>query len=234
MPTPEAVLFDFSGTLMRVEPAERWLSAVLAEAGLALSGEEVTGWARRLEQVGGLPGGRFPAELPDGFDDLWERRDLDSAAHRAAYTGLIRHSGWPWPDLADVLYDRSILAPSWTPYPDARSTLEALAGRGIRTGLISNIGWNPRPVLEAYGMAGLVDTIVLSCEEGRCKPDPALFSTACARLDADPCRTFMVGDDRRADGGGESLGIRTFYVDPLPAPDRPDGFASILAEALKE
>jgi HAD superfamily hydrolase (TIGR01509 family) len=234
MSAPEAVLFDFSGTLMRVEPAERWLSAVLSEAGIALPEAEVTAWARRLEDAGGLPGGRFPAELPDGFGDLWERRDLDPAAHRAAYTGLIRHSAWPWPDLADVLYDRSTLAPSWTPYPDARSTLESLAERGIRTGLISNIGWNPRPVLEAYGMAGLIDAIVVSCEEGRCKPDPELFSTACARLGADPRRTFMVGDDRHADAGGEPVGIRTFFVDPLPAPDRPDGFAPMLAEALKE
>jgi putative hydrolase of the HAD superfamily len=42
----------------------------------------------------------------------------------------------------------------------------------------------------------------------------------------------MVGDDRRADGGAEAVGIRTFFVDPLPAHERPEGFAPLLAEAL--
>jgi putative hydrolase of the HAD superfamily len=41
----------------------------------------------------------------------------------------------------------------------------------------------------------------------------------------------MVGDDRRADGGAEAIGIRTFFVDPVPVQDRPDGFAPLLAEA---
>ncbi len=41
----------------------------------------------------------------------------------------------------------------------------------------------------------------------------------------------MVGDDRRADGGAEAAGIRTFFVDPLPVRERPGGFAPLLAEA---
>ena len=44
-----AVLFDFSGTLFRVESTESWLSAVLREAGLALPGPELSRAAAALE-----------------------------------------------------------------------------------------------------------------------------------------------------------------------------------------
>jgi putative hydrolase of the HAD superfamily len=232
MPEPvEAVLFDFSGTLMRAEPPERRVAAVLGEAGIALPVAEVHEWARRLERSGGLPGGHFPAVIPDPIRATWERRDLEPAAHRAAYTWLIKNSGWPWPELADVLYDRCARPEEWAPYPDALPTLSAMAERGIRTAVVSNIGWDPRPVLTAHGLAGRFDAVLLSYEEGCCKPDPALFKAACTRLDADPDRTLMVGDDRCADGGAEAVGIRTFYVDPLSVRERPAGFAPLLAEA---
>ncbi|MGW4420681.1 HAD family hydrolase [Streptosporangium sp. NPDC004631] len=233
MPEPvHAVLFDFSGTLMRAEPAERWVAAVLAEAGIAPPGKQVRDWALRLEDAGGLPGGRAPRRVPDRLRAVWERRDLDPEAHRAAYTGLITHAGWPWPDLTGALYLRSTLPQAWAPYPDASRTLTTLAERGVHTAVISNIGWDPRPVLAAHGLSGHLEEVLLSYEEGRLKPDPVLFTTACARLAVHPRHTLMVGDDRSADGGAEAVGIRTFYVDPLPVLDRPAGFAPVLAEAL--
>jgi FMN phosphatase YigB (HAD superfamily) len=227
-----AVLFDFSGTLMRAEPAERWVAAVLTEAGVALPEEQVRSWALRLEDTGGLPGGHAPEHVPDRLRVAWEQRDLDPVAHRTAYTGLIMHAGWPWPELADALHRRSTQPQAWAPYPDTLRTLTTLTERGIRTAVISNIGWDPRPVLDAHGVAGHLDDVLLSYEEGCCKPDPALFTAACARLGVLPRHTLMVGDNRTADGGGEVMGIRTFYVDPLPIQDRPRGFAPMLDEAL--
>lgn len=227
----KAVLFDFSGTLMRTEPAERRVAAVLSEAGITLPDAEVRAWARRLEESGGLPGGHTSIDVPDRYRDDWERRDLDPAAHRAAYTGLIDHSGWPWPELTGALYERSTLPRTWLPYPDTLPAVSALAERGVRTAVVSNIGWDPRPVLTAHGIADLVDAILLSYEEGHVKPDPEIFKAACSRLGVHPRHTLMVGDDRRADGGATAVGIRTFFVDPVPVHDRPDGFAPLLAEA---
>jgi HAD superfamily hydrolase (TIGR01509 family) len=227
----DAVLFDFSGTLMRGEAPYRRVSAVLAEAGVALPDAEIRDWADRLERSGGLPGGHYPAAIPEPFLTDWLRRDLVPAAHRAAYTGLMKNTGFPWPELADAIYERSTHPDGWTVYPDSLPSLSALAGRGIRTAVVSNIGWNPRHVLDVFGIAPLVDAVLLSYEEGCCKPDPALFTKACARLGVEPERTLMVGDDRTADGGAEAIGIRTFFVDPLPVTERPDGFAPVLAEA---
>lgn len=227
----DAVLFDFSGTLMRAEPPYGRVAAVLAEAGISLPDAEVRDQADRLERSGGLPGGHHRTVVPDRFRTDWERRDLDPRAHRAAYTGMIKASGWPWPELADTIYDRCTRPEEWAPYPDTLPTLSALSARGVRTAVVSNIGWDPRPVLGTHGITPLVDAILLSYEEGYCKPDPALFTMACARLGAEPGRTLMVGDDRTADGGAEAVGIRTFFVDPVPVAERPAGFAPLLAEA---
>ncbi|OIV38248.1 hypothetical protein BIV57_06855 [Mangrovactinospora gilvigrisea] len=227
----EAVLFDFSGTLMRIEPGEAWVSAVLADAGLDVPEAERVRWARLVEGAGGLPGGAMPSSVPPELERLFAERDLDAERHRAAYSGLVRASGWPWPELVDALYERHMTPAAWRPYPDAAATLDALRAAGVRTCLISNIGWDPRPVLDAAGLLERLDGVVASFEEGVQKPDAKLFGIACERIGADPRRTLMAGDSAGADRGGEPLGIRTFLVEPLPVEERPDGFADLRAFA---
>lgn len=61
-----AVLFDFSGTLFRIESGESWLRAVLTQAELALPEPELLRAAQDLESVGALPGGAFAIRpVPD-------------------------------------------------------------------------------------------------------------------------------------------------------------------------
>jgi putative hydrolase of the HAD superfamily len=121
------------------------------------------------------------------------------------------------------------MAPAaWQPYPDAAEVLRALRERGVPVGVVSNIGWDPRPVFRAHGLDRWIDVYVLSYEHGVQKPDPQLFSVACEALGADPRRTVMVGDDRRADGGAAALGCRVHFVDHLPAAERPDALLPVL------
>ncbi|CAL9645323.1 Phosphoglycolate phosphatase [Streptomyces sp. enrichment culture] len=223
-----AVLFDFSGTLFRVESCEAWLRAVLAEARIRLPEAEVTRTARALEEAGALPGGAPPARVPDELATVWETRDETPELHRAAYTGLSRRVPLPDPALHEALYERHMTPAAWRPYPDAAEVLRTLRERGIPVGVVSNIGWDPRPVFRAHGLDPYVDTYVLSYEHGLRKPDPALFATACAALGADPARTLMVGDDRRADGGAAALGCGVHFVDHLPVRERPDGLRPVL------
>lgn len=227
----EAVLFDFSGTLLRTRAADDLVAAVLTEAGIDLPEAEVHEWADRLERSGGLPAGEYRPEIPEQLLPVWKLRDLEMAAHRTAFTTLIKASGWPWPELAEALYERRTQAESWVLYPDSLATLSALRERGIRTAVVSNVGWDPRPVLDFHGVLPLVDAVVLSYEEGCVKPDPAIFTKACARLGVEPEHAFMVGDNRRADGGAEAVGIRVFFVDQVLVEERPDGFAPMLAAA---
>ncbi|MFP3989846.1 HAD-IA family hydrolase [Streptomyces sp. E11-3] len=224
----DAVLFDFSGTLLRIESAESWLRAVLAASGTALPEPELRRYAAALETAGALPGGASPTAVPDQLAELWATRDQSAERHRAAYTGLSRQVSLPSPHLHDALYDRHMSPAAWVPYPDAVKVLGALRGRGIRVGVVSNIGWDLRPVFREHGLAAFVDAYVLSYEHGIQKPDPRLFLTACELLGVAPADTLMVGDDRRADGGAADAGCAVHFVDHLPAHERPTGLLPVL------
>ncbi|GAB2971756.1 HAD-IA family hydrolase [Streptomyces pseudoechinosporeus] len=224
-----AVLFDFSGTLFRIESAECWLRAVLAEAEVSLPEPELLRAARDLDMVGALPGGAVPSgRVPDELAPVWEIRDKSAELHRAAYTGVSRQVPLPDPALHDALYDRHMTPAAWRPYPDTAEVLGALRERGVAVGVVSNIGWDLRPVFREHGLDPYVDAYVLSYEHGIQKPDPRLFATACDALGVDPRDALMVGDDRRADGGAATLGCAVHFVDHLPVTQRPDGLRPVL------
>lgn len=223
-----AVLFDFSGTLFRIESTDSWLRGALGEAGIALSEAEILEKATELEVAGALPGGANPVRLPEELAGAWAVRDESAELHRAVYTGLSRQVALPDPALHDRLYDRHMAPAAWQPYPDAVEVLRTLRERGIGVGVVSNIGWDLRPVFREHGLDTYVDAYALSYEHGVQKPDPRLFTVACEGLGADPSTTLMVGDDRRADGGAASLGCAVHFVNHLPVAERPYGLLPVL------
>ncbi|MCQ4083334.1 HAD-IA family hydrolase [Streptomyces sp. RB6PN25] len=221
-------IFDFSGTLFRVEPAGRWLRAALAEAGISASEDEIARYADRLDRAGALPGSRSPEFIPPHLERLWELRDVDATRHRAAYVGLAHRAELPWPELYDVLYERHMSPAAWDPYPDTVEVLATLHERGAGVAVLSNIGWDLRPVLRAHGVDSFVDSVVLSFEHHIQKPDPRIFRLACDRLGQSPENLLMVGDDRRADGAATELGCAFHAVDHLPVDERPDALRPVL------
>lgn len=221
-------MFDFSGTLLRIESTEEWLAAILAETGTSLGDEEFAEWARRLTEWGALPGGAAPLHLPAHLEGLWHDRDLSADQHRAAYLGLLREAGLPTADLEQALYDRHRTPAAWRPYPDVEPTLRELRRRGVPVAVVSNIGWDLRPVFRAHGLDELVDAYLLSFELGVQKPDPVIFRAACEALGLAPADVLMVGDDRTADGGAAALGCPVHFVDHLPVEQRPSGLAPVL------
>ncbi|MGH4031883.1 HAD family hydrolase [Actinomycetota bacterium Odt1-20B] len=230
----KGVLFDFSGTLLRIESGESWLRAVLDDAGLVLPEGELVRLAGQLERAGALPGGAHPTEVPAPLAELWAQRDRSAEQHRAAFTGLSRQVALPDPALHDALYARHMTPAAWRPYPDTGEVLAALHDRGVRTAVVSNIGWDLRPVFRAHGLDPYVDAYVLSYEHGIQKPDPRLFALACEALGVAPADALMVGDDRRADGGAAALGCAVHFVDHLPADRRPDGLRPVLDRVGEE
>ncbi|UNO38938.1 HAD family hydrolase [Streptomyces sp. MST-110588] len=227
----KGVLFDFSGTLLRIESAESWLRAALAETGTDMEEADVLRSAAELERAGALPGGSSPVRIPPELAGLWEIRDRTGDHHRELYTSLARQVPLPRAELYDVLYDRHKSPSAWSPYPDAAEVLDALWRRGVRIGVVSNIGWDLRPVLRAHGLDRFVGAYALSFEHGVQKPDPRLFGIACQELGTAPQDVVMVGDDRRADGGATALGCAFLPVDHLPVHERPDGLRPVLALA---
>ena len=123
---------------------------------------------------------------------------------------------------------------AWRPYPDAAEVLGELRRRGVRVAVVSNIGWDLRPVFRAHGLDPLVDAYALSYEHGVQKPDPRLFRAACDALGVAPRDALMVGDDRRADAGAAALGCRVHLVDHLPVDRRPDGLRAVARPARRD
>ncbi|MFE6056827.1 HAD-IA family hydrolase [Kitasatospora sp. NPDC056446] len=226
----KGVMFDFSGTLFRVVSTAEWLAAYSAAAGLALSAPEQAELVGRLEEFGALPGGVAPRRIPAEVQEAWDTRDLTPELHRAAYTALARAAEPPAAVDVDALYDTHMAPASWRPYPDAAPVLRELRRRGVPVAVVSNIGWDLRPIFRTHGLDELVDDYVLSYEVGAQKPDPVIFENACARLGLAPADVLMVGDDRTCDGGATALGCAFHAVEHLPVDRRPDALTPLLAE----
>ncbi len=219
-----AVLFDFSGTLFRLEEDDSWF------AGMELDNDdrrEIDGHVqaelmRRLT----APTGRSVHMTPEALQ-AWMNRDLAPHLHREAYLHVLRESGLARHH-AESLYARVIDPASWMPYPDTAAVLGGLRRRGVTTAVVSNIAFDLRPAFEAVGGVGVVDEFVLSFEVGAVKPDPAIFQTALDRLGVPAERALMVGDSDEADGGARALGCGFALVDPLPTSQRSDGLITAL------
>jgi HAD superfamily hydrolase (TIGR01509 family) len=195
------VLFDFSGTLFRLEPDPTWSDLLI-----------------QVLTASTLAADHLPPELADD----WARRDLDPDLHRRVYLASLAGSGLGLtPEEAARTYERMLDPVSWRPYPDTRAALERLRDRGVRVAVVSNIPWDIRTVFRANDVEDLVDEYVLSYVEGVMKPDPKIFLTACQRLGVEPADALMVGDNWEADGGAERVGIPTALVDHLPVDQRP-------------
>ena len=211
----DAVLFDFHGTLATTIDPIAWVTAAAADCGIALEHGRATVLADRIAAAGGLPGYAKPARVPPHLAEAWADRDLDERSHREAYTGLAATACPEIPGLAEAVYERVLSPHCWQPYPDAVPTLSALYAAGVKIAVVSNIGFDIRPLLAAWGMAGLLDAVVLSYECGCIKPDPKIFLRACAQLGAQPERTLMVGDTA-ADAGAIGAGCAALILPSAP------------------
>jgi HAD superfamily hydrolase (TIGR01509 family) len=221
-----AALFDFSGTLFRLEEDASWFDgiSVAGQDGDEVDGHVQAELMRRLT----APTGRSVDMGPEEYH-AWVNRDLAPHLHREAYLHVLRESGVA-DHHAESLYQRVINPSSWTAYPDTAAVLAALKAQGVRTAVVSNIAFDIRPAFATIGADVHVDEFVLSFEVGAVKPDPAIFTTALERLGVTAAESVMVGDSDEADGGARTVGCGFILVDPLPTIQRPDGLSRGLRE----
>jgi FMN hydrolase / 5-amino-6-(5-phospho-D-ribitylamino)uracil phosphatase len=108
--------------------------------------------------------------------------------------------------------------------PQIRPALRALGERGIRIGIVCDVGFSGGVMLrDLLGREGLLqhfDGWSFSDETGHYKPAREAFEPALAALGAQPQEAIHVGDLRRTDiAGAAALGMRTaryrgLYDDP--------------------
>lgn len=84
--------------------------------------------------------------------------------------------------------------------PEALPTLRGLRRLGLATALVSDCTHELPVFLAQLPVAPLLDAQVFSVQVGRCKPDPAIYLTACDRLGVPPGNCLYVGD-----GGSREL-----------------------------
>jgi putative hydrolase of the HAD superfamily len=80
--------------------------------------------------------------------------------------------------------------------------------------VVSDIGFDIRPIFSHHRLSEFVQTFALSFEQGVVKPDPRLFEVAMRSLGVEPAETLMVGDNV-ADAGAVRTGARVYLLPPV-------------------
>jgi HAD superfamily hydrolase (TIGR01509 family) len=221
----EAVLFDFHGTIVQVEDPLEWVLAAAAECGVTLDVMRATWLADRLVTAG-RAGGPVPTRIPPHLAEAWADRDLAPASHRTAFAGLAATVDTGIDGLADALYERLLRPEGWRLYADTTPTLQALYAAGVPVAVVSNIGFDIRPLCDDLGIARYISAWVLSYEVGHCKPDAAIFRHACRALGVEPANALMVGDTP-ADAAAVNVGCRALVL-PSGPPSAVNGLDAVL------
>jgi putative hydrolase of the HAD superfamily len=98
--------------------------------------------------------------------------------------------------------------------PEIRPCLEALSERGLRLGIVCDVGFTGgellREFLDREGLLGHFSGWAFSDEVGHYKPAPQIFEAALAALGAQASEAAHVGDLRRTDiAGASAVGMTT-------------------------
>ena len=197
-PTIRAITFDVGGTLIDPYPSVGHIYSEVA-------------------RVHGYPG-ISPALLNRRFAAAWRalRAFRYTRAHwaglvDATFLGLVHPP--PSRTFFPALYARFSEPGAWRVYDDVLPALAALAGRGLKLGLISNWDERLRPLLRGLNLSRYFDVRAISCEVGAAKPGRAIFRRAAARLRLPPEEILHVGDRLDMDvRGARAAGFRTRWL----------------------
>jgi putative hydrolase of the HAD superfamily len=210
-----AVLLDWGDTLMQWTWDEALMEAG-HHAGLAAIGHD---------------GVAITEHFRERYEPLfWAPGTMDELEYPGLVRSLLGDFGI---DVSDEELDRFLDAEhrAWAPARQLGATthalLDALRGRGIRLGLVSNAfdpGWLLHRDLDELGVGERLDVAVFSSEVGKRKPHPDIFRRALEALEVRPEEALFVGDRLYEDvrGAGE-LGMRTVQALWFRADEHADG-----------
>lgn len=225
-----AVTFDCWGTLLLDSPAsdERYMARRMAAFERILQSVGVEATRRELTQAYDASG-RWLART-------WQKHhDVPVSQH----VGNILQTLDPTlpqrlvPKVKSALIDAyAIPALQVPPAVDqgARATLEVLARRGVRLGVVSNTMRTPgsvlRQILDRSGLLAPLKVLTFSDECGIRKPDPEIFRITLRQMGVAPEETVHVGDDPILDvEGARDAGLAVIQVTPdgrATTPVKPD------------
>ena len=185
------VTFDFWNTIVAENP-EAWLirvraqAGLLADAGIERSDEDLQAAAKRMWEW---------------FHDSWHANT--PADHLMAGSRLVLELGEEFA----AVYRRGSDPATMTIAAGVADALAALSERGVRIGIISDVGFTPsvtlRTYLDHHGLLRYFDGWTFSDEVGEFKPSPTMFTHAAGTLGIDdPAALAHIGDLHRTDVSG--------------------------------
>jgi putative hydrolase of the HAD superfamily len=107
-------------------------------------------------------------------------------------------------------------------FPDTHEVLRQLRADGYKLGIITNGSMEAQSAkIHTCGLDSLIDSVLVSAQEGVKKPDAVIFQRAAERLSVEPVECVFVGDHPRLDvQGPQSVGMTTVWQRGcLPWPD---------------
>ena len=111
------------------------------------------------------------------------------------------------------LYDAFARKEAWRIYDDVIPALDALAGGGVRLGIISNWDERLRGLLCQFELDSRFEVIVVSHEAGFAKPSPEIFALAARELNLPAQAILHVGDSVEHDlQGGRDAGLQAVRI----------------------
>lgn len=200
----EAITYDFWETIAH-------------EAAESLLERRTTAWSELLRDSA-VP----PETVRRALEETWRihgehwrsgRQFTPAMAIERALDDLgIDASGQLRTELADAFADAGATA-ELVVSDGLEDTLDELKRRGIRTGIVCDVGFTSGELLRDFlarrGLLALFDGWAFSDEVGVYKPDPAIFARALASLGDVPAASALhIGDLRRTDvAGARAIGM---------------------------
>jgi FMN phosphatase YigB (HAD superfamily) len=197
--TIKAVLFDFSDTLFWRDGAAR-IVALAAQDGVSVpTGVAANIWFD-IKARSNMP------------EEIAKHRDSSAAAHRNCWISLYQPLEQLVKGLAERMYADQPSPAGWLAFPETIEVMQQLHAGETPMAVISDIGWDVRPVFAHHGVAHCISAWVLSFAHGFEKPDARMFTMACDVLGVIPANTLMVGDNLQKDGGAVHAGLRALVL----------------------
>ena len=101
----------------------------------------------------------------------------------------------------------------WLPFEGVSEVLAALKQQSIGLGIISNWDCTARDILGAAKLTDYFDHIIISCEVGCSKPDPAIFNLAMQRAGVNARDCIYIGDNYYDDVvGSQKIGMPALVI----------------------
>jgi putative hydrolase of the HAD superfamily len=198
---PEAVIFDFYGTLARWADTENAsYEAVFAAFGYELDPSVRASYFSRYDGVD-----HAEHSVSEDAYEVWVRFRLRELCRDC---GVLEH------DVEAVVDElRDLDLNPMIAYPEAAETLHSLRESGVAVGVCSNWGWELDAYLQQIGLFDLVDCSITSARAGSRKPHPGIYARSVAALAVRPEQTVFVGDSWEPDvRGPRRVGMTSVHV----------------------